>query len=193
LPPQKTACNSARVDRPIKINGNCAAASADAATKVKRHFRRSLRTSAAGVRAGFPPGKSYCRSCWELEQVLNRYSHSILKAEDWLDLDQLLNFGLKQQDPHHCQIIAMLTRASSQHDNQVDAVPESFQPPAILLIAGNILGILLLSAPIKVELHQEEFYKEIKIQALPRSTSSDRSQSVLMTKLLPVLPLRLQL
>lgn len=173
LPPQKRRVTLQELIDQLKLMATTLQlqSEADTATK-KRHFR-SPRTQA--LRAlELAHQENLTEVAGELEQVLNSYSHSILKQEDWLDLDQLVSFwqttksgSLLPSNSHKVdgmlQASTLLPLEASTSQKIGEASP---QPPPAPDRVSVFWALLLLSAQSKVELHQEEFYQEIKIRTL---------------------------
>ena len=90
-----------------------------------------------------------------LERFLQEHWLQIAGEQDWLDLEQLLErWSPKQgQSASEAHPPSQSTAARERSDHRV----------------GVFWALLLLSAQSKVELTQEEFYRDLKIRALPQA------------------------
>jgi segregation and condensation protein A len=82
----------------------------------------------------------------ELEQLLYRSASELLLEEEWINLEELVELWQQQKQP----IAALSTHQQSANSSLV----------------GVFWALLLLSAQSKVEIHQEDFYGELKIRLL---------------------------
>jgi segregation and condensation protein A len=90
-----------------------------------------------------------------LERFLQEHWLQIAGEQDWLDLEQLL----ERWSPNGRQ------SASQPHPPSLGAADRERNDHRV----GVFWALLLLSAQSKVELTQEEFYRDLKIRALPQA------------------------
>ena len=93
----------------------------------------------------------------ELEKVLQTKTAELHLGENWMDLEQLVEWWSQQQS---------ITNLNKDHAHGVNSHTVSV-----------FWALLLLSAQSKVELYQEGFYQEVKIRLLSESTSNPMSQA----------------
>lgn len=144
LPPQKRRVTLQELIEQLQLMATqLQSQAADALTKNK-HCTRGLhsqsRAQAARMIAELAHQENLTEVAGELEQFLNRQSHSFLE-QDWLNLDQL---------------VELWTR--TKFDCSPTLPLQTYDRVSVFW------ALLLLSAQSKVELSQEEFYQEIKIR-----------------------------
>lgn len=135
----------------------------------KSHFRSHSRAQALQA-LELAHQENLTEVARELEQVLNRYSHRILKQKDWLNLEQLVEFWVQTTKSSEMPTEKSNADVSSTQGNEATRV-HAHQPHDRVSV---FWALLLLSAQSKVELSQEEFYQEIKIRTLQDLPLSDR-------------------
>jgi segregation and condensation protein A len=89
---------------------------------------------------------------FELEQVLHRKASELCLEPDGLTLEQLVDLWTQTKQPNQND-----SAHSSEHSHLVSV----------------FWALLLLSAQSKVELHQEEFYQDIKIRLITDSANTN--------------------
>ncbi len=113
--------------------------------------RPQSRTQAAKAIAHLAHDENLTEIATRLEVFISRHWQKIAAGNDWLNLDQLLEWW------------TLSSTASDEAD--CGAAIEATEPRANDRV-GVFWALLLLSAQSKVELSQEEFYQDLKIRAL---------------------------
>ncbi|WP_413160099.1 segregation/condensation protein A [Capilliphycus salinus ALCB114379] len=137
-----------------------ATAIAEQKTRPKRRRTSSTaKAQAAKAIAELAHQENLTETATKLEQLLSdRWSNL---SDQWLDLEQLLVLWSNAISPEN------LASESSDDGNN----PENLVHQPRNERVGVFWALLLLSAQSKVELTQEEFYKDIKVRTLPTSDS----------------------
>jgi segregation and condensation protein A len=94
----------------------------------------------------------------ELERFLTSYQSPQPETPDWLSLEQLLGLWSQFKATASPELIPSA--------NEADLTPTTLTAAQLHDRVGVFWSLLLLSAQSKVELHQEEFYQDLKIRIL---------------------------
>ncbi|PSB35163.1 segregation/condensation protein A [Stenomitos frigidus] len=122
-----------------------------------RRPRQQSRSQAVRAIAQLAHQENLSEMAMALEQFFIDNWHTIAKGETWLDFDLLLELWSQ----------ASSYKAAIPHDPHAGNVTHDR--------VGIFWALLLLSAQSKVELSQEEFYQDLKIQLLSEEALADLS------------------
>lgn len=136
----------------------------------KKGTRSTARSQAARI-AHLAHDENLTEIATRLEEFLSRYWYELAADNDWLNLNQLLEWWTLSPSS-----VASTSLGSSYQEDKLrtakmsgKADTETAIAPIESLIGDRVSvfwGLLLLSAQSKVELCQEEFYQDIKIRKL---------------------------
>lgn len=120
--------------------------------------RPQSRTQAAKAIAHLAHDENLTELAMRLEGFLSSYWQKLAAENDWLNLDQLLEWWTLSLSA--TEQVDSFGDSLSERAAAVDATERSYDR------VGVFWALLLLSAQSKVELFQEEFYQDLQIRAL---------------------------